>query len=93
MREGEKPDIWPQLITKALAKEMVNYERVTLQTSTNLLRDITGKPTRSYQENWEIDWNTIKECYARNYIFMAQGNFRFNSTFIGSKKFGKCWFY
>lgn len=48
LRKNEKPDIWPQLITKALAKEMINYERVTLQNTQNLLRDITGMPTRTY---------------------------------------------
>jgi len=39
-------DIWPQLITKALAKKCLNYERMIKQSHSQLMSTLTGMPTK-----------------------------------------------
>jgi hypothetical protein len=69
--ESEDYDIWPQLVVRAYAKCMVNYERIVNQTPQNFLRDLIGKPVRDYSVG-DLDWEFIRLCFTRKYLFIAK---------------------
>ena len=67
---AHKIEIWPQLLTKALAKVLINYERACGQSILNLLRDISGRPSRQLNIK-EVTWKFLRDNFKRGSLILA----------------------
>ena len=71
-----KVDIWPQLIAKAYAKQMINYERISQQSIVHFLRDLISYPVRRLKMK-EINWKFIRAAWTNKYVVIAHANQKF----------------
>lgn len=67
----EEVEIWPLLISKALSKAFLNYERMLTQDLRNYLRNLTGMPVRDYQPE-KIDFTLLRVCFKRQHIIVGK---------------------
>lgn len=69
-------EIWPQIVTKALAKSLLNYERMLQQNLNHYLRMLTGMPVKDYPID-KIEYGLLRLCFKREHIVIAHGNNKF----------------
>lgn len=71
-------EVWPQIVTKALAKSLLNYERLLQQNLDQYLRMLTGMPVKEYPVI-KVDYPLLRLSFKREHIVIAQANYRFLS--------------
>lgn len=66
-------EIWPQLLAKAMAKNLGCYERILNQDMANTLADLTGMPVKAMPvQNAEFKW--LRENYKRSSIMICKAS-------------------
>ena len=59
-------EIWPQLLTKALSKAFLNYERMLTQNLGHYLRHLSGMPVKEYQIE-KVEFSLLRHCYKKQH--------------------------
>lgn len=90
--QSTKVDFWPQIIAKAYAKDMINYERLCKQTVPNFLRDQVGRPSRNYKMK-QVNWSMIRHSFERNYLCIMKASDKFKSKYCLAKQVDACFVY
>lgn len=79
-----KLDIWPNLVAKMLAKHYINYERLSKQGICELMRDLSGMPTKTYKVN-RLEPRQLRQYWFKDYITIVKANMQFKKAFVTGK--------
>ena len=69
-----------------LAKNYINYERVSKQGIAELMKDLSGMPCREYNTN-KLEQGQLRKYWEKSYIMLAKTKFEFNKKYITGNQY------
>jgi len=80
IEDDGKLEIWPHLIAKMLTKHYINYERLSKQGICELMKDLSGMPTKTYT-TFKLEPVHVRNYWKRGYMFITKGSREFMNEF------------
>lgn len=71
LEKTQNVEIWPLILTKALSKAFLNYERMLTQSLRHFFRNLTGMPVREYQTE-KVDFSLLRVCFKRGHMIVGE---------------------